>query len=63
MLSKFIEFLRILSLGKQPEYSMGRARALFLARKQPLGFPRLMVVGGSAVQLPQGPSDLERSHG
>lgn len=56
MLSKFIEFLRILSLGKQPEYSMGRARALFLARKGPLGFPQLTVEGGSAVQLSRGPS-------
>lgn len=63
MLSKFIEFLRILSLGKQPEYSMGRTRALFLARKGPLGFPQLTVEGGSAVQLSRGPSDLERSHG
>lgn len=37
MLSKFIEFLRILSLGKQPEYS-GKSKGTFPGKERTTGF-------------------------
>ena len=53
MLSKSAEFLRILNLGKQPDYR--KSKDNFMARKPPLDFPQLAVVGGSEVKLSTGP--------
>lgn len=54
MLSKFAKFLRILNLGKQPNYR--KSKGNFMARKPLLDFPQLAVVGGSEVKLSQGTS-------
>lgn len=53
MLSKVYGIFENFESGQTARILYGKSKDTFLARKRPLGFPQLTVVGGSGVQLPR----------